>query len=131
MDLLKAIIDSLAPDSPVEEVRRGLFWTAVVSRNCGLASTMIRDICSHDTEDSDSAESLTERSAKELARLALSDDISESSLGLAAINSLIGIDEARMTEINAGDLLLREGAGKNVSVKIGRASCRERVFRAV
>jgi uncharacterized protein (DUF4213/DUF364 family) len=116
MELLKAIIDSLSPDSPVEEVRRGLFWTAVVSRHCGLASTMMREICPRHGEENDSAESPTEKSAKELALLALSEDISESSLGLAAINSLIDIDEARTTEINAGDLLSREGAGKDVAV---------------
>lgn len=116
MDILEAIIDSLGPDMPVEEVRRGLFWTVVVSRSCGLASTMIKDICGQNGAESDGAESLTERSAKELARLALSDDIAESSVGLAAINSLIHIDEARIAETNAGDLLMQEGAGKDVSV---------------
>jgi uncharacterized protein (DUF4213/DUF364 family) len=116
MEILRTIIDSLAPDAPVEEVRRGLFWTAVTSRHCGLASTMMRDICPHDSQDKEKVEPLTEKSAKELARLALSGDISGASLGLAAINSLIDVDESRVTETNAGDILLREGVDKNISV---------------
>ncbi len=116
MEILKAIIDSLYPDAPVEEVRRGLFWTAVVSRRCGLASAMTRDLCAHGSEDNGSVHPLTEKSARELAQLALSDDIADASLGLAAINSLIEIDESGIVEANAGDLLLREGAGKNISV---------------
>ena len=59
---------------------------------------------------------MTEKSARELARLALSDDIAEASLGLAAINSLTEIDESGIVETNAGDLLLQEGAGKDISV---------------
>jgi uncharacterized protein len=116
VEILRAIIDSLSSDSPVQEVRRGLFWTAVVSRYCGLASTMIKDLCAHDSEDSEKARSLTEKPAKELAQLALSDDISEAPLGLAAINSLTEIDESRITETNAGGLLLQEGTGKDISV---------------
>jgi uncharacterized protein len=116
MEILKAIIESLSPDAWVSEVRRGLFWTAVVSRNCGLASTMLRDVCSQNTEDDTKPRSLTDHSARQLAELALSNDISDSALGLAAINSLVNIDEARVADINAGDLLIKEGAGKDVSV---------------
>lgn len=116
MQILRAIIESVATDASVAEVRRGLFWTAVVSRTCGLASTMMRDMCPDHGEDHDRVRSLTDRSAKELARLAFSGDISEASLGLAAINSLIEVDEFRITETNAGDLLVQEGADRNVSV---------------
>lgn len=116
MEILNAIIEGLPTDAQVEEVRRGLFWTAVVSRRCGLASTMMRDMCPHEGEDAKEVRPLTDRSARELARLAFSDDISDASLGLAAINSLLEVDESRTAETNAGDLLVRKGAGKNVSV---------------
>jgi uncharacterized protein len=116
MQILRAIIESLPADASLSEVLRGLFWTAVVSRNCGLASTMMRDMCPHDGEDNEKIQSLTDGSARELARLAFSDDISEASLGLAAINSLMEIDEFRITQTNAGDLLMQEGGGKNVTV---------------
>jgi uncharacterized protein len=98
------------------EVLRGLFWTAVVSRNRGLASTTIGDVCSQNTEDDTKPRSLADHSARQLAELALSPDSSDSSLGLAAINSLINIDKARVADINAGDLLIKEGASKDVAV---------------
>lgn len=81
-----------------------------------MASTMMRDMCPHDGEEKEKIQSLTDRSARSLAGLAFSGDIAEASLGLAAMNSLIEVDEFRITETNAGDLLMREGAGKNVSV---------------
>lgn len=55
-------------------------------------------------------------SAKELACFALSTDTAAASLGLAAINSLLEIDRSRCVELNAADLLLRAGKGKDVSV---------------
>ncbi len=116
MEILEAIIDGVSIDSPVKEVRRGLFWTAVVSRNCGLASTMLRDISTQCGEHKQEIQSLTEKPAKELAQLSFSKDISDASLGLAAINSLVDIIEDRLTETNAGDFLLKEGAGRNISV---------------
>lgn len=116
MEILRTIIESLSSNATVEEVRRGLFWTAVVSRHCGLASTMMRDVCADNSEDNKTVYPLTGKPAKEFAWLALSDDIADASLGLAAINSLTEINESRIVETNAGDLLLQEGAGKNISV---------------
>jgi len=46
MEILKAIINHIKTDSPVKEVRKGIFWTAVVSRFCGLSSTMRADAIS-------------------------------------------------------------------------------------
>jgi len=40
MRILTELIDSLrGKDHPVKEVLTGAYWTAVVSRGCGLAST--------------------------------------------------------------------------------------------
>jgi uncharacterized protein (DUF4213/DUF364 family) len=116
MEILKAIINRIDVDAPVKEVRKGVFWTAVVSRFCGLSSTMLKEYCTDEEADESAPASFTEMTARELAQLALSDDISKASLGLAAINSLLEIDESRSVEINAGDLLLKKGIGKNVSV---------------
>jgi len=112
--LLADIIRSVRNDAPVTEVRRGLYWTAVVSRSCGLASTMMQEHCQ--SEKDVSLDPLTEKSALQLARYALSSDISNASLGLAALNSLIEVDEARCYEINASDLLKKIGRGKNISI---------------
>ena len=116
MEILEAIISRIDIDAPVKEVRKGVFWTAVVSRFCGLSSTMLKEYCTDETADASAPASFTEMTALEVARLSLSEDISKASLGLAAINSLLDIDESRIVEINAGDLLLKKGIGKNVSV---------------
>lgn len=116
MEILENIISRINADAQVKEVRRGIFWTAVVSRFCGLSSTMLKDYCTNEEIDGSTPVQLTEMSALSLARFALSDDISKASLGLAAINSLTEIDESKCVEANAGSLLLQKGAGKNVSV---------------
>lgn len=116
MEVLNDIIISLKTDAPVKEVRRGIFWTAVVSRFCGLSSTMLKEYCTDETMDRTIPTSLTKMTALELARFAHSDDISKASLGLAAINSLIEIDNSKVIELNAGELLIKIGMGKNISI---------------
>lgn len=116
MKILEDIIKSLKDDAPVKEVRKGIFWTAVVSKHCGLASTMMYESCFQENNDTPNPPSFTEKTALELAQLVFSNNISNASLGLAAINSLLDIDESHCFDINAGELLIRLGAGKNVSV---------------
>jgi len=62
---------------------------------------------------------LRNRSALELAEYAKSDNLLEASIGMAAINSLIDIDEARCVRENALDVLARKGKGKNIAI-VGR-----------
>jgi uncharacterized protein (DUF4213/DUF364 family) len=109
-------MENLPADAPVKEVRKGLFWTAVVTRRCGLASTMMRELCPDENKDNDNFRPFAETTAMELARLSLSNDISEASLGLASINSLIETSQLDAIEINAGDLLMERGKRKNISV---------------
>jgi uncharacterized protein (DUF4213/DUF364 family) len=116
VQILRDIITSLKVDSPVKEVRKGLFWTAVVSRHCGLASTMMRELCPDENRGGNDFHSFSGDSTLELTRLSLSEDTSGASLGLAAINSLIDTDIPAVLEINAGDFLIEHGKGKNVSV---------------
>lgn len=116
MQIIRDIITNLKVDSPIHEVRRGLFWTAVVSRRCGLASSMIRELCLEENHGDTQFHSPAEMTAKELAQLSLSEDIAEASLGLAAINSLIDTDNMGTKEINAGDILMEHGEGKNISI---------------
>jgi len=116
MEILERIISRIDADAPVKEVRKGVFWTAVVSRFCGLSSTMLKEHCMDEDIDETVPASFTDMTALELARFSLSSDISKASLGLAAINSLIEVDELRSVEINAGNLLLKKGIDKNISV---------------
>jgi Uncharacterized conserved protein len=114
MRILDDLISSLSDDSPVKEIHACVFWTVVVSKNCGLASTFhephpyhraVRDVGN-----------LTGKSALELAQYAKSDNILEASIGMAAINSLMDIDEAKCIEENALDILARKGMDKNVAI---------------
>ncbi|NLX90572.1 MAG: DUF364 domain-containing protein [Firmicutes bacterium] len=115
MKIIEDIISTLERDAPVREVRIGPFWTAVWSRNCGLAST----IFDHDHSSGPpvrDAGLLKEKSALELCAYALSGSLLERSVGLAAINSLVEVDLNRCRKINAEEVLLEKGRGKKVCV---------------
>jgi len=114
MKILNHILSAINDDSPVDEIMRGVYWTAIVSKFCGLSSTMLRD-CIHDHEDTEPI-LLAGKTALELARLCFSSDIGKASLGLAAINSLIEVDLSSCTEVNAGQIIMEKGKDKNVAI---------------
>jgi uncharacterized protein (DUF4213/DUF364 family) len=114
--ILDDLIASLKEDAPAREVRIGRFWTVVWSRGCGLASTTGPGEHQHGSRFVENAGSLAGRSALELARLAYSDSSLEAGIGMAAINSLLDVDETRCVELNAGDLLIERGRGKEVAL---------------
>jgi uncharacterized protein (DUF4213/DUF364 family) len=112
--VLDDLISSLGGDSVVREVHTCVFWTAVLTKHCGLASTFHERHLEH--RPVRNAGNLTKLSALELAQYARSDNVLEASIGMAAINSLIDIDEARCVRENAFDVLARKGRGRNVAV---------------
>ena len=116
MKILDDLIGGLRDDAPAREVRVGRFWTAVWSRGCGLASTTGPGEHEHGATFVQDAGSLAGRSTLELARLAYADSPLEAGIGLAAINSLLEVDEARCRELNAGDLLIERGRDKKVAL---------------
>jgi uncharacterized protein (DUF4213/DUF364 family) len=116
MKILDELIGALAEDAPAREVRIGRFWTAVWSRGCGLASTTGPGEHEHGSRFVRDAGSLAGRSALELARLAHSESPLEAGVGLAAINSLLEVDESRCIEVNAGELLVERGRDKRVAL---------------
>jgi hypothetical protein len=59
---------------------------------------------------------LTRKTALELAEYARSNSLLEASIGMAAINSLIDIDESKCIEKNAFEIILEKGQGKNVAI---------------
>jgi len=59
---------------------------------------------------------LLEKSAQELAGWIESDNLLEASLGIAAYNSLIDLDDSKLKEGNASEVLRRECPGKNLAV---------------
>jgi len=114
--ILDDLISGITADAPAREVWIGRFCAAVWSRSCGLASTTGPGEHAHGANFVRDAGSLAGRSALELARLAHSDSTLEAGIGLAAINSLLEVDEARCVELNAGDLLIERGRGKRVAM---------------
>ena len=116
MELLKQILESL-PDEPipVRKIIIGVHWTLVCSKYGGLGSTLTN--CGpHGHSHIRDVGSLQHKSAQELAQWVLSDNLLEASIGIAAINSLICVDEDKMVQINAADVIAREGKGKNVVI---------------
>jgi len=112
--ILDDLISTLNKDSPVTEIHACVFWTAVVSRHCGLASTFHEEHPYHRLVKD--VGNLTGRLAVELAEYAKADNPLEASIGMAAINSLIDIDEASCVEENAFDILAREGPDKKIAI---------------
>jgi uncharacterized protein (DUF4213/DUF364 family) len=113
-NILDSLISSLSGDSVVHQVHTCVFWTAVVSRHCGLASTFHERHTEH--RPVRNAGNLTKPTALELAQYARSDNVLEVSIGMAAINSLIDIDEARCVGENAFAVLARKGRTKKVAI---------------
>jgi len=62
------------------------------------------------------AGSLLERSASELVDLGRSESLLEASVGMAAINALLEVDGGGCTEVNASDIIIREGTGRRVAI---------------
>jgi uncharacterized protein (DUF4213/DUF364 family) len=114
MKILEELLSSLKEDSIVREVHVCVFWTAVLSKNCGLASTLHEGHPYHKIVRDPGK--LRGKSALELAEYAKSDRLLEASIGMAAINSLIDIDETRCITKNAFDILAEKGSGKNIAI---------------
>lgn len=119
MSIIDDLLATLGRDAPVREVRIGAFWTAVVLEDgrCGLASALRDDDHHHHGQDAvGEAGHLHECSARELAELARSTSLLEASVGLAAINALLEMDEGACVELNAEEVILEQGAGKGVAI---------------
>jgi uncharacterized protein (DUF4213/DUF364 family) len=115
MTLIDQLLAGLTEDAALRCVLVGAHWTAVCSRRCGLASTIIGDQ-PHGHSPVRDVGRLHLKSAFELAEYARSDVPLEASLGVAAINSLLEVDQTRAVEINAAEVLARSGHDKTVVV---------------
>jgi uncharacterized protein len=113
--LLDELLASLTDDVPIRSVLVGVHWTVVCSRGCGMASTILGDQ-PHGHVNVREVGRLQHMSARELAEYARSENPLEASLGVAAINSMLEVDESKAVELNAGDVLADHGAGKKVAL---------------
>lgn len=132
MTTIEALLAELKADAPVRQVLVGAFWTAVVLEGdpprCGLASTLHAE--SHDEGPPVRQPGrLCEHSGRELAEWLHSPRILEASIGMAAFNALLDVDESACVDLNAEALILERGAGKRVAI-VGHFPFVERVRRA-
>ncbi len=116
MEILNNILKSIKEDAPVDDVRRGLNWTAVVSRRVGLASTVAQDFGCHHGKSEGREGTFTDMTALELARYCLEDGMANASLGLAAVNSLLDINPRRYADIDGLQIAREMGKRKNISI---------------
>ena len=115
-DVLKDILSSIQVDYKVSEVRTCVYWTAATSFRCGLASTMAASILPSEEHQVESAGNLLPTGAKALAKLSISPRILEVSIGIAAINSMLPIDESSCVDLNAEAEIRALGAGKRIAI---------------
>ena len=59
---------------------------------------------------------MLKKTPRELTQMAYSESILEASIGMAAINSLLEVDEESCLELNAADLIVEKGNGKRVVI---------------
>jgi len=114
VNIIDDLISSLSDDSVVREVHTCVFWTAVLSKHCGLSSTFRGEHPHHGMVRG--VGDLRNMSALKLAEYAKSDNLLEASIGMATINSLIDIDETKCDAENALDVLIEKGKGKSIAV---------------
>jgi uncharacterized protein (DUF4213/DUF364 family) len=116
MKILDDLISSLDVEAKVRDIRLGLFHTAVLTRNCGLAATLPRDTLQQEQLSVREPGRLLEKSTLELARMSYSDNIPEAAIGMAAVNSLLEVNGGKCLELNAGELIAEKGKGKKVAI---------------
>jgi len=116
MQILHDLISTLDAETDVLDIRQGVFHTGVLTRSCGLASTLPRDALRQKRPLVKTPGLLLEKTARELADLAFSSSILEAAIGMAAVNSLLDVDMAAGRELNARELIMNKGKGKRVAI---------------
>lgn len=132
MRVIEALLENLRIDAPVSQVLVGAFCTAVVLDTvpvrCGLASTLRGEFHEAKPPVADAGR-LLPQSGRQLAERLRSANSLEASIGAAALNALLTVDEAACSETNAQDVIIRHGAGRRVAI-VGHFPFVERVRRA-
>ena len=116
MKILDDLLSTLDMKATAKDIRQGLFHTAVLTRNCGLAATLPRDALRQEQPSVKDPGFLLKKSTSELARMAYSENILEAAIGIAAINSLLDVDEYKCSNINARELIIDRGRNKKTVI---------------
>jgi uncharacterized protein (DUF4213/DUF364 family) len=119
VSIIDTLLDELQTNAPARQVLIGAFWTAVVLEGdpprCGLASTLHAE--THDEGPPVRRPGhLCEYSGRELAEWLRSPRILEASVGMAACNALLDVDESACRDLNAEEVIVQQGAGRRVAI---------------
>jgi uncharacterized protein (DUF4213/DUF364 family) len=130
---VERLLGCLNKDAPLKEVIVGAFQTAVVLESepprCGLSSSLTTDHHHNHSRPSVSrAGDLLETTARRLADGLCSSSWLEASIGMAALNALLEVDEHSCTEVNAREIILERGADRRVAI-VGHFPFVDRVRR--
>lgn len=126
MHIINQLLEQVAANADVAQpvdVRIGGHWTAVAVElggevRGGLSSTLGGGDDHHHGKNvpvKDAGRLLT-YSAAQLAALAQSQSLPETSVGLATINALLDVDLDTCVEVNAADVIAERGAGRNIAI---------------
>jgi uncharacterized protein (DUF4213/DUF364 family) len=116
MKIIEDLLSTLDYEAPLKEIRQGPFQTAVLTRYCGLASTPHDSGPHHSRAPVKEAGLLLGKQSREIARLAESESLLEAAIGMAAINSLLEVNDEACLELNAGKLIAEKGKDKRVAI---------------
>jgi len=127
------LLGCLNKDAPLRDVIVGAFQTAVVLEaeppRCGLSSSLTTDHHHNHSRPSVSrAGDLLKTRARGLADGLRSSSWLEASIGMAALNALLEVDEDACTEVNAREIILERGADRRVAI-VGHFPFVDRVRR--
>lgn len=115
MKILQDLIASVEADIPVQKVVIGLFQTAVLTKGCGLASTLFHGDCCQSGMIPD-AGSLHEKKAADILDWLLGNSLLQATVGMACLNSLLTVPKESCETLNAESLLLEKAEQKKTAV---------------
>lgn len=119
MSIIQHIIDSIKDDAPVREVRICIHATLVESLRVGVCGHSRADQAYEVIHRQDVVANhgkLTNFSAQDLSRYALSKLPIEASVGIAAINSILDADWAKLKPQKYSEILIEKAKDKSVAV---------------
>jgi uncharacterized protein (DUF4213/DUF364 family) len=121
MRILEEIIDGLdMRNLMLEEIVIGLHVVLASSNaGTGLATNLVNSMVSGTgcrQAGLEKSGSLHELSAIEACRYALSENLLQATVGMAAVNSFIAGDPEKYRDLNAFNLIAEKGAGKHIAV---------------
>ena len=121
MSLMQKLLAAAEIDGRVVDIRVGTHWTMVVVEtpaglSAGLASTQIAHRLEHGQPSVREAGGLVGKLGSELAAWVQAASPTERSIGFAALNSLIQVEQSRCEPVNAESLILERCRGRHVAI---------------